>query len=304
MKIKYLKQKEIDVKKWDKCISGSINGLVYAYSWYLDVVNENWEALVYGDYETVMPLTNKRKFGISYLYQPAFTQQLGIFSLKQLSEQIVGEFIHAIPAKYKFIEINLNKFNLISTEKRLKVEQKVTYELELIRDYENIFRHYKKNAIRNIRKATKNKISVVQGLQPNQVINLIQSSGNPQGYTEKEIAVIRRLIAASARKSSGLLYGAYSQNNSLCAAGLFVYSNSKACFILSVANEEAKQTGAMFLLVDEFIKQFASRNMILDFEGSMIDGIARFYAGFGAKPYNYPAIKINNLFFPLRLFKK
>jgi hypothetical protein len=304
MEIKYLKQKEIDIKKWDKCISGSINGLVYAYSWYLDVVNENWEALVYGDYEMVMPLTNNRKFGINYLYQPAFTQQLGIFSLKQLSEEIVREFIKAIPRKYKFVEINLNKFNVISSQNNIKVQQKITYELELIRDYENIFRHYKKNTIRNIRKATKSKVAVVQGLQPNQVINLITSSGNKQGYSENEINIIRRLIAASARKSSGLLYGAYSQYNNLCAAGLFVYSNSKACFILSVANDEAKQNGAMFLLIDEFIKQFASRNMILDFEGSMIDGIARFYAGFGAQAYNYPAIKINNLFFPLRLFKK
>jgi len=304
MEIKYLKQNEIDVKKWDKCISGSINGLVYAYSWYLDVVNENWEALVYGDYETVMPLTNNRKFGISYLYQPPFTQQLGIFSSHKLSEEIVLEFIRAIPEKYKFIEINLNKFNVISDSKDIKVQQKITYELELIRDYEHIFHHYKKNTIRNIRKATQNKVSVIQGLQPNQVIDLIHSSDKRQNYSENDIAIIRRLIAASARKSSGLLYGAYSENNSLCAAGLFVYSNSKACFILSVANEEAKQNGAMFLLIDEFIRQFALRNMILDFEGSMIEGVARFYAGFGAQPFNYPAIKINKLFYPLRLIKR
>ncbi len=304
MKIKYLKQEEINLKKWDKCIAGSINGMVYAYSWYLDVVNEHWEALVYGDYETVMPLTGNKKFGIYYLYQPAFTQQLGIFSSQKLSEEIVRAFIDAIPEKYRFIEINLNKFNVISSTKNIRVKQKITYELELIRNYENIFRHYKKNTIRNIRKATQNKVSVIQGLQPNQVINLILSSGNKQKYSEKDIAMIRRLIATSARKNSGLLYGAYSQNNSLCAAGLFVYSNSKACFILSVANDEAKQNGAMFLLIDEFIKQFASRNMILDFEGSMIEGIARFYSGFGAQPFNYPTIKINRLFYPLRLLKR
>lgn len=60
----------------------------------------------------------------------------------------------------------------------------------------------------------------------------------------------------------------------------------------------------MFLLIDEFIKQYASRNMILDFEGSNIEGVARFYAGFGAKPFNYPALKINKLFYPLRLIKR
>jgi len=304
MKISYLKQDEIDIKKWDNCIAGSINGIVYAYSWYLDVVSEKWEALVLGDYETVMPLTYNKKFGISYLYQPAFTQQLGVFSSQNLSEEIVFRFIKSIPKKYSFVEICLNKFNLISQVNGIRVKQKITYELELIQDYESLFRRYKKNTIRNIRKAIQNKITIVPGLKPNDVLNLIDSSRNKQGHTEKDLATIRRLIAGAGRKKSGQLYGAYTDKNDLCAAGFFVHSNKKVCFILSVASDEAKESGAMFLLIDEFIKQYASRNMILDFEGSNIESIARFYAGFGAKPSNYPAIKINKLFYPLRLIKR
>lgn len=304
MEINYLKQNEINVTKWDNCIAGSINGIVYAYSWYLDVVCETWEALVFGDYETVMPLTHGKKYGISYLYQPPFSQQLGVFSSQNLSEEVVICFIKSIPEKYSFVEINLNKFNLISPVNSIKVKQNTTYELELIKDYESLFRRYNKNTIRNIRKAIQNKISIVPGLKPNDVISLINSSGNTHGFKEKDFTFIRRLIAGAGRKKSGQLYGAYTDKNNLCAAGFFVHSNKKVCFILSVANDEAKESGAMFLLVDEFIKQYASRNMILDFEGSNIGGIARFYAGFGAKPFNYPAIKINKLFYPLRLIKR
>ncbi len=304
MEIKYLKQDEIDIKKWDACIAGSINGIVYAYSWYLDIVCEKWDALVLGDYETVMPLTFNRKFGIWYLYQPAFAQQLGVFSSQNISEKIVLRFIKSIPKKYSFVEICLNKFNLINPVNNIKVKQKITYELELIQDYESLFRKYKKNTIRNIRKAIQKKVTIVPGLKPNDVLALINSSGNRQSYTEKDFATIRRLIAGAGRKKSGQLYGAYTDKNNLCAAGYFVHSNKKVCFILSVATDEAKESGAMFLLIDEFIKQYASRNMILDFEGSNIEGIARFYAGFGAKPANYPAIKINKLFYPLRLIKR
>jgi len=304
MKINYLKQHEIDCKKWDNCIAGSINGIVYAYSWYLDVVNETWEALVFGDYETIMPLTYNKKYGISYLYQPPFSQQLGIFSSKNLSEEIVLSFIKSIPKKFSFVEINLNKFNLINPVYSIKVKQNTTYELELIMDYESLFRRYRKNTIRNIRKAIQNKITIVSGLKPNDVIKLINSSGNKQGFKEKDINILRRLIVGAGRKKSGQLYGAYTDKNNLCAVGFFVHSNKKVCFILSVANDEAKEAGAMFLLIDEFVKQYASRNMILDFEGSNIEGIARFYAGFGAKPFNYPAIKINKLFYPLRLIKR
>jgi hypothetical protein len=56
--IKYLKHKEINKEKWDKCISSSHNKIIYALSWYLDVVSPNWDGLIKGDYEAVMPISH------------------------------------------------------------------------------------------------------------------------------------------------------------------------------------------------------------------------------------------------------
>ena len=47
--IKYLHHSEIDKKKWDACIKESFNGMVYASSWYLDIVGFEWEALIEND---------------------------------------------------------------------------------------------------------------------------------------------------------------------------------------------------------------------------------------------------------------
>ncbi len=63
----YLKNDEIDVVKWDLCIAKAANALPYAYSWYLDIVAPSWDALIYGDYEVVMPLANKTRFWQSYI---------------------------------------------------------------------------------------------------------------------------------------------------------------------------------------------------------------------------------------------
>ena len=41
-----------------------------------------------------------------------------------------------------------------------------------------------------------------------------------------------------------------------------------------------------------------------DFEGSMIPGVARFYAGFGANPETYFQLKFNRLPLPLRWIKR
>ena len=87
MTIAFLKNKEIDRGKWDRCIENSCNGTLYAMSWYLDAVAENWDALITGDYETVFLITYIKRLGINILYTPDCIQQLGIFSKKPLPEE-------------------------------------------------------------------------------------------------------------------------------------------------------------------------------------------------------------------------
>src|SRR6056297_1897646 len=94
--INYYLHKNIDKQKWDNCIQHAHNELIYAYSWYLDIVSPHWDALIQGDYEMVMPLPKKRKYRITYLIQPLFTQQLGIFYKKPLTSKEIQPFFDYI----------------------------------------------------------------------------------------------------------------------------------------------------------------------------------------------------------------
>ena len=110
--IYYMTHEQIDKNLWDWCIALAPNGNVYAWSWYLDVVYPGWEALVEikgGKYVTVMPITNKKKYGINYLCQPFFTQQLGVFSVDPLPKEKVLFFLSAIPPQNRLVEIRLNE---------------------------------------------------------------------------------------------------------------------------------------------------------------------------------------------------
>ena len=107
--IQYLQHNQIDKAKWDATMAKC--GNIYAYSWYLDVVHPNWEALVEDDYQSVMPLTGGKKFGVNYLFQPYFVQQLGVFSKAPMTPEKTEEFLNAIPKKYRFAEIRLNESN-------------------------------------------------------------------------------------------------------------------------------------------------------------------------------------------------
>jgi len=304
LKIKHLRNTDINTLKWDECINTAFNGIVYAYSWYLDIVCEDWEALVEGDYETVMPLTINRKFTIWYIYQPYFTQQLGVFSKVKLSEKKVAEFINAIPAKYKYIDINLNTFNKL-IDNQFKKEERVTYQLDLIQPYSVIAEKYSTNTRRNIKKAIENKISIINSVTINSLIDFFkQNIGNKLQMKESSYENLRRIISFAQRYRTGEILGAYTEQNELCAAAFFLTSHNKTIFLVSVSNDSGKENRAMFLLVDQFIKKFSEKNLTLDFEGSNIESIARFYESFGAKPCKYLRITQNRLPWYARIFKK
>jgi len=111
--IHYLPHSAIDEQKWDACITNSPNRIPYALSWWLNAVCPEWEALVQDDCHSVMPLTRGHKFGFHYLYQPYFTQQLGIFSPSPVLLVTINEFLSAIPGKFKYVNIQLNSGNIV-----------------------------------------------------------------------------------------------------------------------------------------------------------------------------------------------
>ena len=100
--------------------------------------------------------------------------------------------------------------------------------------------------------------------------------------------IIKIMYACMYRKI-GWSIGVYGQYNELCAVGFFIESHGRIINILPATNEEGRKTSAMFLIVDEIIKSHADKYVLFDFEGSMVENIARFYQGFGAKavPYSH-----------------
>ena len=133
VQIQYLTYQQINKTKWDACINQADNGLIYACSFYLDAMAKNWDALVLGNYEAVMPLTWNKKYGIHYLYQPAFTACLGVFG-KCLHAQTVAAFLQAVPAKFKYWDIYLNPGNVF-TLPLLNLYERMNFVLNLNNNY-------------------------------------------------------------------------------------------------------------------------------------------------------------------------
>ena len=300
--IQFIESKNIDKVKWNHCIGNSINSLLYAYSWYMDVVCEDWAALVENDYESVMPLAYRKKFGIHYIYPPIFIQQLGIFSMVLLDDEISDRFLKAIPKKFRFIEYNLNSYNQIDNKKH-KIKNNVNHLLDLIINYEAIAKNYSENLKRNLKKANKTGVNISQNLKPEDIIEIFSKNKGKEinKFGINEYAILKKLTYIGIHKGYIQTYGAYTIQNELCAGAIFAVDKQRAIFLFSATNKVSKNLFAMPLLIDNFIKNNAEKNIVLDFEGSNDENLARFYKSFGSKTVNYNTLHINKLPFYIKI---
>ena len=300
--ITFLTHKEIDFYKWDQCIERSVNELVYAYSWYLNTVCKEWDALVENDYESVFPLPTRKKAFIRYAYQPFFIQQLGIFSSTPLFVDRVQAFLSAIPKKYKFVEINLNAQNPFDYQ-RFGGWKNVNLILDLQKEYDFIASSYSSNTARNLQEASSKQLRIVENVDPQEIIELFKTDRGQhiKSYKTTDYITLLELLKLLIQNEMAVSFGTYNSQNNLCAGAVFIKQKKRFIFVFSGNSLEGKNTKAMFYLIDHFIRQHANTDSILDFEGSNNEGLARFYSSFGAKKSNYYTYQLNRLNFPINL---
>lgn len=282
MLIRHLSHKSIDKEKWDQLISTATNGLIYAKSWYLDIVSPNWEALVSENYTYVFPIPIKRKYKLPYIVQPPLTQQLGIFSNQTITAEIVRLFIQKLPS-YSY-ELNLNEHNLLPG-----LTGEPNFILDMSKKYNELSSGYSKNTIRNIDKAKKLHLKVIENISLDSFINFYQNTSKT--YKSIDCDCLEKLITAGLQHKTFKLSGIFNETDDMIAALCFTEFNQRITYLVPVSNETGKQACAMFLLVDQIIQSESAKDKLLDFEGSKIEGIARFYKGFGAKNHPYYILK-------------
>jgi hypothetical protein len=299
--IKYLKHEQIDKKRWDECIENSSNGIIYTYSWYLDVVAPGWEALIAGDYEAVMPLPVRKKFGVRYVSTPYFTQQLGVFG--NIEKNDVSEFILCIPSGYKFISLNLNEYNAYNG---VVSRNNSNYKIDLKPDYGQISKTYNRNCIRNIKKAKEAGFEIHQSILPQEFSEFVDHNLSEQlsGVGKGAFRLLEKLIVTTIQKEKGELVCLKDSKGIAHAAGFYLFDKQRLIFSVCASTEFGKANQAMYLLVDSQIQKYAGKFEWYDFSGSNIKGIAYFNSTFGAEVQIYQTISLNRLPVWLRLLKR
>lgn len=285
--IKYLRRNEVNDEKWNACIASANNGLIYGYAFYLDAMTDHWDALVMDDYAFVMPLPWRRKWFIYYLYHPFLTAQLGVFG-NGLTKEIFEAFLKAIPKKIWRWDFSLNGGNLFAVE-GFNVYQRSNYVLSLNKPYNELYKAYRENIRRNIKKSMTYGCRTTTDVPIDDVIALtrLQATAIP----DKDFQNFKGLFFSLKEKRLAKTYGVLSGKGDLLASAAFLFSHNRAYYILVGNHPNGRTLGASHALIDAFIKDHAEQNLLLDFEGSDLRNLAFFYSSFGAREEKYAAIR-------------
>ncbi|MDB5202360.1 MAG: hypothetical protein JWQ27_1769 [Ferruginibacter sp.] len=300
-----LTYQQIDKKRWDAAIDKSSNGLIYAKSFYLDRFSPDWSAIVWNDYSAVMPLTWRKRYGIQYLCQPAFTQQGGLYSAGPLAGEVIGEFEKLLTEHFKFAEFALNYSNdQLLQESRL--EEKNNFIIDLHRPYENIFEQYQHGFTKSLRRIKKFELQYTEADDHAAAIDLYQLLYGKRisHVKESEFMALNQLCSELSARGNIVLRQAFTSDDKLAALVLLLRDRNRLYNMISCMTEEGKQQEANYFLYDQLIKEFAGQELILDLEGSDLKGVARFYEKMGGINQPYPFVRYNNLPALVKIFKR
>ena len=287
--IRFLKYSEINKEMWDACVINSTNGLIYARSWYLDAMSPNWEALVYKDYVAVMPLTIFRKMGISYLSQPAFSQQTGIIGPIDFDEEVTERFVGIATKLFSFVEINLNFKNEYAGGSK-----KCNLILDLGQSFEMIQSAFRKDMI------TKENIANLLTESSEDFEDVIihfrklYAEKIPH-IKEKQFSNFKKVCNHLRKTSNLFVRKVLNKNGDLLACALFFKDEKRIYYMMSATFPEGKKGNANAFLLYEVIKEFSNSKYMFDFEGSSIPSIQFFFKKFNPMEETYPVVRINNL---------
>ncbi len=273
----------------------------YACSWWLQATTGRWEASVEveagtGRYLSVLPLPTKWRLRGREVYQPAFTQQLGLLTLPESQFSDVLLHLRQLPKRYAHFYTQLNdQTPLPSALLPLTGQTRTTYHLPLHPEYAALHAGYTADYRRRLRQ--NNELPLPLTVSPASSVDEMlvlfkQYTGEVAGLKNRHYQQLRALFAALQHHNQALpLEVRAPETGELLAAALFVRFRTRLIYLFAAASPAGKKVAAPLLLLDYVIQRHAGTpSLVLDFEGGMIKSIARFFANFGATPVPYAAL--------------
>ncbi|GAB3012670.1 hypothetical protein GCM10027051_14670 [Niabella terrae] len=297
--IVYLNRAAINDARWNAAIARSTTPDIYATSRWLDCLSPGWGALILNDYQCVLPLTFKKKYGIRYLVQPDFTQKTGLFADTGRPGDHGQQFLDVMLQQCSYGRISVNWEIDAAKEHRRN-----NYILPLNKDYGSISAGYQEVLIKNLKKAARQLLYFEEGTDNLLPIRLFENLyGRKLRLKSRSLRGLKDLTSQPPLGAEVFSRLVKDGRGTVLAASLFFKYRGRIYNIISATTPQGRRLEAVRFLYDQLIREFSSQDLILDFEGGNAPGTAFFFRQFGAQLAHYYVVHWNRLSWPLRLFK-
>ena len=281
--IRRIPRTKINREKWNLAVNGERFPSPYGLCWWLDAVTDaSWEGLVLGDYQLVLPIPFFLKVGaVALINGAAFTQHLGPFGegSSEDKQALLGQ-VSGLRYVRKLSSLVMAPGN------RFRITPRNNYELELLPGYGTISKGYRADLRRKLRR---NQLPAPVKISAESFIQFyLNTLGEKIAMSAKDQRVVQALLLADKKQGEGTCYAVRTEGEDEILGALFLAKNgSRIVNLMAASTKEGYKHNAMAVIIDSIIREYAGRDVLLDFEGSDIPGVASFFSGFGANRLDY-----------------
>jgi Acetyltransferase (GNAT) domain len=309
----------IAASEWDAFVASSPQGNIYHLHAYLSHLLPAWSAVMVYEGNAIVaafPFEQSRKWGISYALQPYFAQYLGIlwspvavgqpYKRLEFQKKTVQLIAENLPREVRFWRYNFAPeydYDLPLLWLGWQHKLLLTYWVDIRRGYDHFLASCASHVRREIKKAEQSGIVVHVENAPEKVIAILKTAKPEvvQNIPQRFWDGLEKNARHFYNTEQSRCFIAYADGVPVAGIIYFFYG-TKMIYYQGSALPAYKNAGAMSIIIAESVRLYAGQYQYLDFDGSMIESIERFFRGFGACPVRYSQFTLNRL--PHRTFTR
>lgn len=284
-------------------------GSIFLEDWWLEAVtggSYNIASVSKGGREKAkMAYTLRDSKGLRIVAMPPLTQFVGPW-LENNSEKYAKELSHQkdhiegllkeLPA-HDAISLNLDPSLMNGLPfywHGCDISVGYTYVLEKGRQASDVWDGFLPKIRTDIKKASR-EVTVKErddvSILLDQIDKTFQRQNKKRAYSSETVI---RLDKALRERSQCLLLVAEDDQQRVHAAAYFVWNKDAMHYLLGGADPKLRNSGAASLLLWHGIQASINKDLFFNFEGSMVEGVERFFRAFGARQIPYLKISREN----------
>jgi lipid II:glycine glycyltransferase (peptidoglycan interpeptide bridge formation enzyme) len=281
-----------------------------SFNWLNTLLKPNdWDVLLSfeknGEVRAAWPIFHKSKFGIRKTTIPILTpyigpiitypSDLGKAKISSYEKQLLNELIKELPnVDESIFHTNPHFKNWLPFYwKGFKQTTRYTYTLP-VQNFQETQKNFKSTLRRELKKAQKS--LTLHSTQDYQTLHQIKVDD----YNAKKISLpynlsyFQKIQQFVEESNQGALFQARNSENLVVASMLFLWDEKYFYYHTGAVLPQFRNSGAMTLLMNKGIEMACEKNLQFNFEGSMVEGIERYFSSFGAFQTPYFRIEKTN----------